>query len=181
MPISLVYYGSPILRQKAEPIGEITDVVKELAREMSEWVRQHRGLGLAAPQVGYSWRLFVVCFPTYASDGRMLTGKEVTVFINPRLSRPSKELWTREEACFSIPGVYCPVSRPMHITVEAMDLEGNTFSIDLDGLPARIVMHENDHINGVLIVDRISAKERRAFDTLLRKIAKTHPPLDRTG
>lgn len=165
-------YGSPILRTKAQPIAEITPDVKKLAQEMMAWVREHDGLGLSAPQVGYSWRLFVACFSTYTPDGQMLAGGDILVFINPVLSNPSTEHWMRTEGCFSLPNLRVSVDRPWAIHVQATDLEGHLFERDLNGLPARIVMHENDHINGVLMIDRLDEREKRRIAADLRRMSK---------
>ncbi len=184
MSITISYYGNPILRTKTPPLEDITDEVREVVREMIAWLHEHNGLGLAAPQVGQSWRLFITCFPNYSEDGHLLHGDKVLVYINPKLSAPSKETWSRSEACFSVPGVFPQVIRPVRITVEATDLEGNQFRQVLEGLPARIVMHENDHINGVLMIDRASAQERKRWDQALRKLAKeqtTHAPIPRNA
>ncbi len=172
MPLNLTYYGDPVLRTRAEPIEIVTDEVKEVAREMTAWMHEHQGFGLAAPQVGYSWRLFIATLPILLPNGHYQPTNEYFVFINPKLSSPAKETWTRAEACFSLPGIHAHVTRPIAVTVEAMDLEGNTFIKTLEGMAARIVMHENDHINGVLMIDRMPHKERRAIDVQLRKIAK---------
>lgn len=172
MSVKIVFYDAPILRAKSKPIEGLTDEIRTITREMIEWVNEHKGLGLAAPQVGHSWRLFVACFPDYAPDGRLLHGRKVQVYLNPKVSSPSKATWSRSEACFSIPNIFPQIVRPVGITVEAMDLEGNLFKQDLEGLPARIVMHENDHINGVLMIDRAAAEERKRWELALRKLAK---------
>jgi peptide deformylase len=167
-------YGNPVLRTKAQPITEITQEVRQLAHDMAAWVRTHNALGLAAPQVGYSWRLFVASFPTYTKDGHMKASNEVIVFINPILSEPSKQLWTRSEACFSLPGIQVNVERPWAIHVAATDLEGRLFEHTLNGLPARIVMHENDHINGVLMIDRLDKQARKRIANDLNRMTKKH-------
>lgn len=174
MAIQLTYYGNPILRKKCAPIEELTDDVRAFIREMVEWVREKDGLGLAGPQAGRALRVFVTCSPKPSDDGRHVAGDQIKVYINPKLTDPSPETWVQREACFSIPGVYPDIERPIRITVEALDLEGNMFTETLEGLPARIVMHENDHINGVLMMDRAPSKQRQAYDAMLRQIKKKY-------
>ncbi len=172
MNLNLTYYGNPILRTKAASIAEITDEVRELAAAMVNWVNKHNGLGLAAPQVGHSIRLFVACFPEEEVDGTLTHGDKVYIYINPQLSNPTEEIWSRPEACFSIPGIYPEVVRPVGISVQAIDLEGNSFEQTLRGLPARIIMHENDHINGVLMIDRCSKQERKQWERALKTLSR---------
>lgn len=174
MSLKIVYYGNPLLRKRAIPISTITEPIKQLAREMGSWVRERRGLGLSAPQVGSSIRLFVTCFPLILPDGKLEQGPETLVFINPKIALPSKECWTRPEACFSLPGIQADVTRPVRITVEALDLDGKRFELELEGLPARIVMHENDHINGVLMIDRMPSRDRKRIDSDLKQMAKKY-------
>lgn len=171
--MQLCYYGNPILRQKAEPIEEITDEIRELAAQMIALVQSHTGYALAAPQVGQSIRMFVVCGDTFNDDGSFVR-MEPMVYINPKLSEPSEEMAFMDEACFSIPGISVPVERPVSITIEAMNLNGEVFTKRLEGVPARVRMHENDHLNGVLTIDRTSRVERKAVEPILRKIKKRY-------
>lgn len=170
---SLTYYGNPVLRKKASPIEEINDWVKDLAHEMIAFTQKHRGFALAAPQVGELVRLFIICHDDITPDGQLVE-REPQVFINPKLSDPSSERWMMDEACFSIPGIHVPVERPVSITIEALDLEGKPFTETRKGLPARVVMHENDHLNGVLSIDRTSQKDRNKVEVQLRAIKKKY-------
>lgn len=176
MILPLSYYGDPVLRKKALPVEEITDEILQLAQDMIETMESQDGLGLAAPQVGHSIRLFIICVPEKSSeeeDAEMVKGVP-EVFINPKLSSPSDETGVFLEGCLSIPKVYGDVVRPMTIHVEAMNLEGEIFERELTDLEARVVMHENDHINGVLFVDRIKGKERKVLEPQLREVKREY-------
>ena len=94
------------------------------------------------------------------------------VFINPKILEYSKEEWHRGEGCLSIPEVYASISRPLHIKVEATDVEGKRFIENFSDLEARTIMHENDHINGVLFIDRVRGRERESLEPLLRRLKK---------
>lgn len=170
-PIRLL--GDPVLRQKAEPIVNITQEIRDLVAEMEETLSAKLGWGLAAPQVGYSVRLFIAYVPDSRAEKLQEPGDApLRVFINPKLTAPSAETATYAEGCFSLPGIYPEVTRPKGITIEALDLSGNPFRLELWGWQARIAMHENDHLNGVLFLDRISAAERRKWDPAVRTLKK---------
>lgn len=172
MKLSLAYYGDPVLRKKGTHIEEITPEIKKLVEDMIETMLELDGIGLAAPQVFKSLLLFVTRAPIPSEDGKEWIEGPIRVFINPKLSDPSSEGWEASEGCLSIPSLYAPVMRPWKITVEAMDLEGNHFKEELQGWPARVVMHENDHINGILYPDRILGKSRQLLEPKLKDIKK---------
>ncbi len=169
MKLPLRYYGDPVLRQKAEPIEEITDEIRQLAHDMIETMLALNGIGLAAPQVGRMVRLYVSNVDYEDEDGELHLC-EPLVYINPVLSNPSDFLDERSEGCLSIPQLHAPVVRPHSIEVEAQDLEGNVFKRVCEGYLARNMMHENDHLNGVLFVDRIKGKRRTQLEPELRRI-----------
>lgn len=175
MLLKIYYYGHPILRKRCEPVKEITDEIRKLAQDMIETMDKNDGAGLAAPQVGHSIRMFVLRNYTFTEDGHW-TLSEPKVYINPKLSSPSEHLISDTEGCLSLPGLRLHVSRPDKITIEAMDLDGKTFVEELEGYNARVRMHENDHINGVLFIDRIDANARNKIDPLLRQIKKKYNP-----
>lgn len=166
--LTIVHYPVPVLRQKARPVPAVNDEVRQVARRMLELMHHAPGIGLAAPQVGLSWRLFVACPTGKPEDDR--------VFINPRLSAPSDELEEMEEGCLSLPEINAVVTRPASITIEATDLDGNPFTLTEEGLPARVWQHEYDHLEGVLIIDKQNDADRmtnepqvRALEEALRK------------
>ena len=165
----LVRYGSKILREKCEPVGEIDDHIKELVADMIETMDASRGIGLAAPQIGEKLNLFVL--RDLLDDGETLS-PEAKVYINPTLSSPSKQIVSEKEGCLSIPGIKEEVRRPHSIVIEATDINGNKFTEELSGFNARVRMHENDHINGVLFIDRLDARKRKKIDPILKKMEK---------
>lgn len=169
----LRYYGDPVLRKKAEPVAEITEEIRHLVHTMYELMEKHNGCGLAATQVGELLRLFVSNVDREEPNGEVILGPP-RVYINPILSNPSEIMVERGEACLSIPKLYLPVQRPMSITVVATDLEGKQFTHECSGFLARNMMHENDHLNGVLFIDRVKGKLRNEAEPFLRKIKQTY-------
>lgn len=171
LPIRIL--GDPILRQKAAAVLTITQEIRDLVATMEETLLSKLGWGLAAPQVGASVRIFIAYVPNSRAEKLQEPGDaRLYVFINPKLTAPSAETATFAEGCFSVPGIYPEVTRPKGITIEALDLNGEPFSMELWGWAARIVMHENDHLNGVLFLDRINAAERRRWESAVRNLKK---------
>jgi peptide deformylase len=165
-------YPAPILRQKVSPVPKITDEVKAVAARMIELMRESKGIGLAAPQVGLPWRMFVVEID--ADNKRVKTNGTApgsaaapatstqgpVVYINPRLTSPAPTVEPGEEGCLSLPNVYGDVLRPPTITITATDLTGKEFTTTGTGLLARCWQHEFDHLDGVLIIDKMIAAHR---------------------
>lgn len=171
MKLALAYYGDPILRKKAEPVTEFDDTLKKLVKDMEETMLANRGVGLAAPQVHISKRLFLMNWWERDDDGKIIPSK-TWVFINPKIIEISDELFTGSEGCLSIPKLYEDISRPLNVTVEAQDETGAPFRETFSGWPAKTVLHENDHINGVLFIDRLPPKRRRELETTLNAIKR---------
>ncbi|ADZ18922.1 MULTISPECIES: peptide deformylase [Chlamydia] len=171
----LEYYGSPTLRREADAILDITDEIRQLAQDMYETMVAHKGVGLAAPQVGESVRLFVMCVEGETEDGDLIFCDFPKVYINPVLSDVSEDLVLGREGCLSIPGLRADVYRPRSITVKAINLDGQEFTEHLEGFPARIIMHENDHLNGVLYIDKMEEpKDYKKFKSTLEKIRRRY-------
>jgi peptide deformylase len=168
--LPLAYYGEPILIKQADPINEITDDIKKLIEEMVETMDACDGIGLAAPQIHHSIRLFVIRTPI-ESDGKLEAG-EVQVFINPKLSLPSEETWKASEGCLSIPTIRALVERPKEITIEYTSIDGSTIKKSVSGWEARVIMHEHDHIEGILFIDRLEETERSKLTPLLQNLEK---------
>jgi len=168
----LKYYGDPVLRQLCKPVEAITDEIRELVRDMLETMEAHHALGLAAPQVGVLLRVFVGCVEYEDEKGEVHAGKP-WVYINPTLKNPSEMLVERSEGCLSVPKLYLAIPRPMSVVIEAMDVEGNLFTRECTGYLARNVLHENDHLNGVLFFDWLKGKRRSEVEPHLRLI-KAH-------
>lgn len=178
MKLPLAYYGDAVLRKKGRQVAKIDDEIRQLVADMIETMREENGIGLAAPQVHKSLALFVTEVPIPVKgegeeEVKWEPGK-VRVFINPKIIKHSDELWTQDEGCLSIPKLYAPVERPVAVLVQAMDLEGNLFEEEFAWLDARAIMHENDHINGVLFIDRIHGQERKQLDPKLTEIKKAY-------
>lgn len=177
MILDLKYYGDAILRKKCIPVEKITDEVRQLAQDLIETVLADDGAGLAAPQVGRSLRIFVVRYDNGMDSEGWPIISPPKLYINPQLSMPSAEMVTHGEGCLSVPGIYEKVTRPRFITVEALDLDGNPFTEEVTDWRGRAAMHENDHLNGVLFVDRVLPKQRKKLDPILKEIKKryNHP------
>lgn len=173
MKLPLAYYGNPILRKKTTPITEITDDIRQLVADMEETMHHHNGVGLAAPQVLHSISLFITCIPRFDENQNAIPGV-LRVFINPKILNYTEEVWPCEEGCLSIPKLYGEILRPAKVTVQAMDLNGQTFTEEFEHYDAHVVMHENDHINGVLYIDRLPPKIRKEMEPFLRDIKKKY-------
>lgn len=159
--MQIVQYGHPALRWKSKPIQSINEELRSAVREMFELMYSAKGIGLAANQVGLPLRFFVV---NVTADPAQKD--EEYVFLNPRIRR-RKGATTGEEGCLSLPGMYANVERAEAIVVEAYDLEGEGFEMELDELPARVVQHETDHLDGVLFVDRLRPDDRLKLEPKL--------------
>jgi len=142
--------GDPVLREDTTPVAAITDELRTLARDLFETMHLAKGIGLAAPQVGRSERMAVV-----EVDAHRL------VIINPEVVHTEGKD-KAEEGCLSIPDVYGDVERPAKVRVRATDLEGKEFEVDADGLFARCLQHEIDHLHGKLFLDYLSVLKRRS-------------------
>ena len=172
MKLPLRYIGDPVLRDKAQEIQVISEEVKILARNMLETMHATNGIGLAAPQVGSLLRIFVCVVVVEGENGRVKTEQE-RVYINPKIESVSEEMVAMSEGCLSIPGLYVDdVLRPKTITVSSLDLEGNQILETISGWHARVVLHENDHLNGVLFIDRLQPKQKKGIDEEIKKIKK---------
>lgn len=171
MELPIAYYGEAILRKKLAPVEVVTDEIRQFVEDMFETMDKNNGAGLAANQVFTDLRIFVMRMDHYGPDGDIVLGTPY-VFINPILLDPSPETNTRQEYCISLPGITGYVTRPNEITVEATDLTGQRFTKRFKGIEARCCMHENDHINGVLMFDRYSQRERNIVESKLRALKK---------
>lgn len=166
--LRIVHYPNPVLRERARELPTVTPEVQAVARRMVEIMHELRGVGLAAPQVGLAWRLFVANPGEREDAGDAAPGDRV--YINPVLTNPSRDTASREEGCLSIPGVNGDITRPAAITIRALDVNGQPFEETADGLLARIWQHETDHLDGMLIIDRMPPVDRRANVRALRDL-----------
>lgn len=158
--------GEEVLREKSVPVAEVNDDIRKLAEDMFETMIEANGVGLACPQIGMNIRMFVVIAD---DDVRR-------VFINPQIISTSAELSDYEEGCLSVPQVYEKISRPAKVTVQALNERGRPFTLEADGLLARVIQHENDHLDGVIFIDRgdpdFAAKTAENFKKRAEKAAK---------
>ncbi|MBN2652549.1 MAG: peptide deformylase [Spirochaetales bacterium] len=146
---SITYYGEPVLREIATKVEDINEEIVALIEEMAVSMEENNGIGLAAPQVGVSKTLFI----THAPNDKL------RVFINPEILSTSPETCLYEEGCLSVPGVYGKVKRSEKISIQAYDQRGKVFKLDADGMLARVIQHEYDHLKGKLFIDYLPEKK----------------------
>lgn len=158
----ILKYPAPHLKQVAAPVPSVTDEIRQLVDDMAETMYAAPGVGLAANQVGVLLRVFVI--DVAAED----EPSELRVFINPEiLETTGTQTW--EEGCLSFPGVTEEIRRAERVTVRALGRDGKSFELEADGLLAVAIQHENDHLNGVVMLDKLNAMKRRLLG---RKLAK---------
>ncbi|MCG9132058.1 peptide deformylase [Candidatus Poribacteria bacterium] len=170
-PLQLRYYGDAVLRKRAEAVSEVTEAEQQLAEQMLETLyATGNGIGLAATQVGILKRLIIVDIGEEDDETY-----EPLVLFNPELMGFDGEIVV-EEGCLSIPDVTAEVKRPEIIVVEGIDVQNEPIRIEADGLLARVLQHEIDHLNGVLFIDRISGLKRQLLKEELLKIQQADRP-----
>jgi peptide deformylase len=155
--MKLVYYGDPILRATASEVTTFDKALRETARRMSELMVKHKGAGLAAPQIGLGIRLIVLRFPPHE-------------MVNPAIIDRSKETVLDEEGCLSIPGVVAHVKRAQSVLVAYRDLKGSAKTVTMYGRLARVLQHEEDHLDGVLFIDHLPHARRLMLKPKLARI-----------
>ncbi len=156
--------GDPVLRASALPVERFDETLEQEVERMGELMHDALGVGLAATQLGVLHRVLV--FRAYTED-------PVTALVNPVLEWTSDELEVADEGCLSLPGVHVDVERPAQVRVRAQDPAGRHLQIEAEGLEARVIQHEIDHLNGVLILDRISRQERKEAMRAMREAQET--------
>ncbi len=156
-PYQVRIIGDPVLRKIAEDVANIDGTLAKLANDMLQTMYDEPGLGLAAPQVGVPRRLFVYDL-----------GDDPRVLINPVIRETDGE-WVYEEGCLSVPGLAWEIVRPKSVHITGYDLDGNEVSIEADELEARLYQHEMDHLDGILLVDRLDEDTRKAAMRTLRE------------
>lgn len=171
------HYPDPVLRRPALPVPEITQEVRDAADRMIQAMFEAEGIGLAAPQVGLSWRLFVAHVPESegrsASDSPPSATRQPVVYINPVLSNPAGPPEPYEEGCLSLPDIRGDVLRPPTITITAMDLQGQRFTQTATGLLARCWQHEVDHLDGTLIIDRMVFRSKLKNRVAIKELERS--------
>jgi peptide deformylase len=166
--LPLRYFPDAILTKVAQPIEKVTPEITQLAKDMLLTMMVEKGIGLAGPQVGRLLRIFVVDVK-WPDD---VNAADPMVFINPVVTPTGPELSSRE-GCLSFPGPRVAVARPLSIHVEALDMDGEKFTLEADGLLAKAIQHENDHLDGKTLAPRLSVFERRdMLKTIKKKLRK---------
>jgi len=158
--MQVITLGNELLRQKAEKIGKINKEIVDMANRMLEILKKEKGVGIAGPQIGFMKRIFVI----------HIEGDDERIFINPSILETSQETVKFEEGCLSVPGVYVDVVRSESIKIQAWNEKGKPFTLEANGLLARVIQHEYDHLEGVLFLDRVSELKRKK---LIEKYEKT--------
>lgn len=156
--------GDEVLTEKCTKVTEFDKSLEILTEAMFETLEEADGIGLAGPQVGVDKRLFVVELP---NEGIR------KVFVNPEIIETSVETGPYDEGCLSIPGLSHEVIRPTEVTVYAQDVHGKAFNVHADGLFARVIQHEYDHLDGKLYIDRLSPEEKQKMIDKYQKMQKT--------
>jgi peptide deformylase len=159
----ITHYPAEVLAGRAQPVEKIDDNIRQLVKKMADIMVEHKGVGLAAPQAGVPLRLFII-----SVDG---TKENARVFINPTVT-PIGELDAIDEGCLSVPGVFTKIRRYKKCKVTATGLNGKRFTEEAEGLYARALQHEFDHIEGVTIVNRMGEAAKIAHRRQLKKLAE---------
>jgi peptide deformylase len=170
--LKIINYPDPRLKKVSKPVAVVDEAIRALAGRMLELMREHRGVGLAAPQVGHNIRLFVMNHTGEPGDDR--------VFINPELSE-AEGAEEAEEGCLSLPGLNANIVRDKTMRIVATDLAGKRIEQKASGYEARVWQHEFDHLNGTLIIDRMGTVAKMTAKKKLKemeeKFAEEHPEL----
>jgi peptide deformylase len=153
-------YGDPVLRSRALAIDRFDERLVEEARRMGQVMHDALGIGLAATQVGAMHRVLVY---------RVESGSPIAALVNPEIEWRSAEEETADEGCLSLPGVLVEVERPVHVRVRGLDERGDALTIEASGLEARVIQHEIDHLDGVLILDRTTRSQRKEAMKAMRE------------
>ena len=153
-------FGDPVLRTRARPLAQVDDTLRSEVQHMGQLMGDALGVGLAATQVGVLHRVLVY---------RVQQQAPVAALVNPEIEWSGRELETMEEGCLSLPGVLVDVERPVHVRVRALDQRGDQIVVEASGLEARVIQHEIDHLDGVLILDRATREQRKEAIRALRE------------
>lgn len=172
----VIAYGDPVLKRPAEPVAKEHPELQKLIDDMFETMYNANGVGIAAPQIGKSIRLFIVDGSAFEDEPDMENFKQT--YINPQLLEADGEPWAYEEGCLSIPNVRQDVNRPERIRIKYFDRDWKAQEDVLEGLKARIVQHEFDHIEGILFTDHLTTFKKRLLKGKLSNISKGKVDVD---
>ncbi|MDR0525747.1 MAG: peptide deformylase [Spirochaetaceae bacterium] len=169
--MEILRLGNALLRQKAELIGDIDPEVQETAEKLIDLMHRGKGIGLAGPQVGLMKRIFAIHIE-----------KDIPrIFINPSIIETSQELVKYEEGCLSVPGIWGEVSRPKNVRIQAWNEKGRPFNLEAGGLLARAILHEYDHLDGILFLDRLPDLKRIRLLAKFEKLQAKQGPQKADG
>ena len=177
MSLPICIYGNPVLRRKAVEVTEVTDDIRALAQDMLETMYKERGVGLAAEQVGRTERMFVIDIPPDSDmddDGvRENPNVEMPlVLINPKVLGHTEDVQSGPEGCLSFPDIFANVERWYEVEAEYTDRDGQVQQVHAKGLLSRAIQHELDHLDGILLVDRMSHVKKIAISGKLKRMVK---------
>ncbi len=174
--LEIRYYGHPDLRTKAKTVEALTPEVLQICQQMVDtMLSMDNCIGFAGPQLGILLRIFVIREEKFVGENQYTFG-DPEVIINPVLSAPSKTIVSMQEGCMSLPGLHVEVDRPQSIRIRYQNMKGEFIEEEAKDFRARMFMHENDHLNGVLTIDRMDPKERKKIEPLLRSMKEKYNP-----
>jgi len=164
MDVELVYYPDPRLREVSKPVAQVDDELRDLVPRMFEVMYRARGIGLAGPQVGKGRRIVVA---NLQPESKKKDGEQV--FVNPEILERSGQM-KEEEGCLSLPGMYAVIPRAERVVVRYQDLDGKSVKREAEGLEAKLFQHEIDHLDGILILDKMTPADRKQWTPLLKEL-----------
>ena len=168
--LKLRFYGDPVLREVAKRVDRFDDELRRFAEAMIAIMKREAGIGLAGPQVGVSKRILVALQMEDTDDN----DAEPIVLVNPKVTSTSRDTWSYEEGCLSMPGINGLVIRSHAIEVEYMDVDGGRCQLGVSGMFARILLHEIDHLDGKLFIDYLSTASKSLIKPKLKELAERH-------
>ena len=174
MELSIIQYPHPTLRVRSKPIRRVNKELRDMAAQMLDLMYEAEGVGLAANQVNLPIRMFVANPSGERGDGEEL------VLLNPELQMPKGNV-SGQEGCLSLPGVFGQVKRPKSIRLSAYDLKGNPIDRVVDGFLARVIQHENDHLDGVMFFDRMTEEAQRELEDQLHELETVFESKQKSG
>ncbi len=163
----IVVWPDPRLREETKTVDSISDEIRELYKDLWDTMVAYQGIGIASPQIGVPVKMFLL-------DAMVATGQEDApplAFINPEVISTTSETDKSDEGCLSFPGIYVPIERPLKAAVSAIGLDGAPFELEGEGLLARAILHENDHLTGKLMVDFVGPLKKQMIKRKLKREA----------
>jgi peptide deformylase len=160
--VCITRYPAAVLANKVQPIETIDDNIRQLVEKMTDMMIEHNGMGLAGPQAGVNLAIFIISLDA--------SREKVRVYINPVVKPLGDNVDVKEEGCLSVPGIFTNIKRYKHAQVTATDLEGNEFTEEADGLYARCLQHEYDHLQGMTIANKMGSAAKIVHRRTLKRL-----------